>query len=179
MKTEPLRMEFASQGRRVPLPGLLAAGISALILAWVALQMVDAMAERARQQQTLKRIADESQAPPVQAKALEQPDPKDVARALIARQTVRNLNTPWSDLLAGLEKAPNNVALLVLEPSAAKRSLSITAEAASPTQMLDYLAALQADGRFANVALVSHQLQAQAPGTPLRFQLRASWGEVP
>ncbi|QCB45683.1 hypothetical protein [Hydrogenophaga sp. PAMC20947] len=179
MKTQPLRMEFASQGRRVPLPGLLAAGISALILAWVALQMVDAMAERARQQQTLKRIADESQAPPVQAKALEKPDPKDVARALFARQTVRNLNTPWTDLLAGLEKAPNNVALLVLEPSAAKRSLSITAEAASPTQMLDYLAALQADGRFANVALVSHQLQAQAPGTPLRFQLRASWGEVP
>lgn len=71
------------------------------------------------------------------------------------------------------------MALLVVAPSAAKRSLSITAEAADPDQMLDYMAALQGNGRFTNVALVSHQVQVQAPGTPLRFQLRASWGEAP
>lgn len=179
MRAQRLRMEFASQASNLPLPGLLAAGLAALVLVWVALQIADALAERARQQQILSHIATKNTASPLQPKAPEKPDPKDVARAMFVRQTVRNLNTPWTDLLAGLEKAPNNVALLVLEPSAAKRSLSITAEAATPTQMLDYMAALQADGRFSNVALVSHQLQAQAPGTPLRFQLRASWGESP
>jgi Tfp pilus assembly protein PilN len=43
--------------------------------------------------------------------------------------------------------------------------------------MLAYLRSLQADSRLSNVLLVSHQVQAQAPGTPLRFQLEAHWGD--
>lgn len=179
MKSQPLRMEFASEVRSLPLPSVLAAATAAVLFVWVALQLVDAFSDRNRQQEALNRIADEGKTPKIQRNIDEKPDPKDVARAMFVRQTVRNLNTPWSDLLDGLEKAPNNVALLVLEPSAAKRNLTITAEAANPSQMLDYVAALQADGRFTNVALVSHQLQVQAPGNPLRFQLRASWGETP
>lgn len=179
MKAEHFRMEFISQERRTPLSSLLAAVAAALVLAWVALQWTALLSERSTQQQALQEIRDKNRAPKAPVQVAEKPNPKDVARALLARQTVRNLNTPWADLLEGLEKAPNNVALLVVEPSAAKRSLSITAEAAGPAQMLDYMAALQTNGHFSNVALVSHQLQAQAPGTPLRFQLRATWGESP
>lgn len=179
MKTQRLQLEFATQERRWRLPGLMAAVAASLLLGWVGLQVFDALSERATQQAALKAIAARNDSPRGPSKPTEKPDPQDVARALFARQTVRDLNTPWADLLEGLEKAPSNVAVLVLEPSAAKRSLSITAEAANPSQMLDYMAALQKDVRFSNVSLVSHQLQSQAPGKPLRFQLRASWGASP
>lgn len=179
MKNPPLHMEFSSQGARLPILGLLAAASAAFFLAWVVLQMVETLSERSAQKETIRSLAGQSRAPKPPVASNEKPDPKDVAGALIARQTVRSLNTPWADLLEGLENAPTNVAVLVLEPSAAKRSLSITAEAANPEQMLDYLSALQSDARFSNVSLVSHQRQIQAPGTPLRFQLRANWGELP
>jgi Tfp pilus assembly protein PilN len=179
MKAEHFRMEFISQEKSAPVFSLIAAAVAALVFGWVALQLTSLLSERAEQQQALKDIQGKRRAPKMVTQAVEKPDPKDVARALLARQTVRSLNTPWADLLDGLEKAPNNVALLVVEPSASKRSLSITAEAANPTQMLDYMAAMQGNGRFTNVALVSHQLQAQAPGSPLRFQLRANWGDAP
>jgi hypothetical protein len=81
--------------------------------------------------------------------------------------------------LTALEKAPSNVALLAVEPSAAKRSLSLTAEAANSAQMLNYIQALQGDNHLSDVILVSHQVQLQAPGAPIRFQVRANWGETP
>jgi hypothetical protein len=40
--------------------------------------------------------------------------------------------------------------------------------------MLDFLEALRAQD-LREVVLVSHQVQAQTPGTPLRFQARAVW----
>ena len=40
-------------------------------------------------------------------------------------------------------------------------------------------AALQHDPRLSSVVLVSHQVQAQAPGTPIRFQVQAQWGDTP
>lgn len=106
-------------------------------------------------------------------------DPSELARVQFVRSTSRNLAAPWADLLLALENAPSNVALLAVEPSAAKRSVSLTAEAAAPIDMLKYLEALQNDPHLSNVVLVSHQLQVQAPGTPVRFQLRATWGDAP
>lgn len=106
-------------------------------------------------------------------------DPAELARVQFVRSTSRNLAAPWADLLVALENAPSNVALLAVEPSAAKRSVSLTAEAASPIDMLKYLESLQNDPHLSNVLLVSHQLQVQAPGTPVRFQLRATWGDAP
>jgi Tfp pilus assembly protein PilN len=66
-----------------------------------------------------------------------------------------------------------------VEPSAAKRNIRITAEARDALDMLAYVAALQQDPRLSGVILLSHQVQAQAPGMPLRFQLQAGWGPVP
>jgi hypothetical protein len=106
-------------------------------------------------------------------------DPAELARVQFVRSTSRNLAAPWADLLVALENAPANVALLVVEPSAAKRSVSLTAEAAATADMIDYVEALQKDSHLSNVVLVSHQMQMQAPGTPVRFQLRASWGNTP
>ena len=45
--------------------------------------------------------------------------------------------------------------------------------------MLDYVAALQADRRLSQVVLVSHQVQTQAVGKPVRFQMQSAWGATP
>lgn len=174
-----LDLEFGNPGPRLSGRGLLALTGAAALLLGAVLLAGQTLSERTREARALQAL-DEQRHVPVAAEPDEpRSDPKDAAQAQFARQMVRNLNTPWADLLLVLENAPSNVALLVVEPSAAKRSLTITAEAAGSTQMLDYIAALHADGRLSNIALVSHQLQAQAPGTPLRFQLRANWGEQP
>lgn len=174
-----LDLEFGTPGPRLSGPGLLALVASTALLVAVVLFAGQALSERAREARALQALNEQRQIPAAPESDEPRSDPKDAAQAQFARQTVRNLNTPWADLLLVLENAPSNVALLVVEPSAAKRSLTITAEAAGSTEMLDYIAALHADGRLTNIALVSHQLQVQAPGTPLRFQLRANWGDQP
>jgi Tfp pilus assembly protein PilN len=70
------------------------------------------------------------------------------------------------------------VALLAVEPSAARRSVRLSAEARDAQAMLAWLQALQRDARLAQVLLVSHQVQTQTPGTPVRFQIQASWAEA-
>ena len=82
---------------------------------------------------------------------------------------------PWATLFVALESvAGRNVALLSIEPSAQRQEVRITAEAKNSEAMLDFLEALRGQS-LREVVLVSHQIQAQAPGTPLRFQARAQW----
>jgi len=178
MKNVRLDLDFAPQRRKVSLAalGLLAAAI--LIFALTALQAGFKLAENARQSSLIANAnsaTNRSTAPvrPVR------PSPSETARIKFVRQTSQTLATPWADLLMVLESAPSNVALLQLDPSASKRNLSLTAEAAGPAEMLNYLQTLQSDKRLSNVVLVSHQVQLQAPGTPWRFKVRANWGETP
>ena len=93
-----------------------------------------------------------------------------------ARQATQSLQSPWSDVLDALELRPeNDVALLSVEPSATKRTLLLTAESRDIPAMLEHLVMLQNDARLKDVALVAHQRQAQAPGTPMRYQIKATW----
>jgi Tfp pilus assembly protein PilN len=104
----------------------------------------------------------------------------DLARNRATLRVAHGLQTPWSDLLNALESAPHDsVALLAIEPSIARQLVRLSAEARDPDAMLDYLAALQADARLAQVVLVSHQVQALAPGKPVRFTMQAAWGSPP
>jgi hypothetical protein len=101
-------------------------------------------------------------------------------RLRAANQVARNLAAPWADLLGALESAPReSVALLAIEPSSAKKSFRLTAEAKDAKAMLGYLEALREDHRLDSVVLVSHQVQEKAPGRPTRFQLQAGWGAAP
>lgn len=112
-----------------------------------------------------------------------QPTAADLVERVRDRATLQVssvLQTPWSELLGALESAPHDaVALLMVEPSKAKRSVRLTAEARDPQAMLRWLATLQDDGRLSQVVMVSHQLQSQSPGAPVRFQIQASWGATP
>jgi Tfp pilus assembly protein PilN len=106
-------------------------------------------------------------------------DPRQVARERALRDLTRGLSTPWADLFAALEAAPTqSVALLAIEPTVANRSVRLVAEARNSKAMLAYLAALQQDFRLTHVVLVSHQVQAQTPGTPVRFQIQALWADA-
>jgi Tfp pilus assembly protein PilN len=105
------------------------------------------------------------------------PDPAYLTKVKSAQRVARNLTAPWVDLLDAIESAPQqSVALLAVEPSTAKQSFRLTAEARDPEAMLAYLAALQKDRRLVSAFLVSHQVQVQTPGRPIRFQVQAGWG---
>ena len=105
------------------------------------------------------------------------PDPAYLARGRSTQQVAKRLSAPWADLLDAIESAPRqSVALLAIEPSTAKQMFRLTAEARDPSAMLGYLAALQKDPRLSSTILLSHQIQAQAPGQPIRFQVQSAWG---
>ncbi len=179
MKNVHIEMNFAPQPS-----GVSSQGLGFLVIAFLLFGLSVAVvslkyAENSRQERLIATVGNNARSPIVKPTSVVRVNSKEVALKEFLRQTSRNLEAPWSDLLASLEAAPADVALLSIEPSASKRSISLTAEAAGPDEMLNYLQALQVDKRFTNVVLVSHQIQLQASGTPLRFQLRASWGGTP
>jgi hypothetical protein len=103
------------------------------------------------------------------------PSPEEARRARASASVVRELQVPWGKLFGALEAVSGkDVALLSVEPSAQKQEIRLIAEAKSSDAMLDFLEALRAQS-LRDVVLVSHQVQARAPGNPLRFQARAVW----
>jgi predicted ArsR family transcriptional regulator len=135
------------------------------------------LSERRRHLQALAQLdarqSDAARPRPVAGK----PDAAYLAKVRSTQQVSRNLTAPWVDLLNAIESAPQqSVALLAAEPSTAKQSFRLTAEARDLDAMLGYVAALQRDRRLVSVVLVSHQVQVQTPGRPIRFQVQAGWG---
>ena len=101
--------------------------------------------------------------------------PKDARAAKATAAILRDLSAPWPDLIATFEAAArSNVALLTVEPASNKNEVRFAGEAKSSEAMLDYLDALRGE-TLREVTLVSHQVQAQSPGTPIRFQAQALW----
>jgi Tfp pilus assembly protein PilN len=177
MKVAKLRLEFAPNARRHPVAGwLLRAGaVAVLVAALVPFGFAVSAREHALHAlaELDARQSDEAKPRPSTAK----PDPAYLARVKSAQQVAKSLTAPWAGLLDAIESAPQqSVALLAVEPSSAKQSFRLTAEARDAKAMLAYLEALQSDRRLVNVALVSHQVQVQAPGRPIRFLLQAGWG---
>jgi len=175
-RARPLKLDFAPAARRAPALGwvLLGAGGVAAIVATLQFQL--AHAARSREAGALTELSEQLQERRAGAGRTQRADARDARRAQAAAAVARELQVPWATLLGSLEAvAGRDVALLVVEPSAARQTVRITAEARSSGAMLDYLDALRAQG-LADVALVSHQVQAQAPGTPWRFQAQARWG---
>ena len=68
----------------------------------------------------------------------------------------------------------SDIALVQVEPVVARDSIRITGDARHAEAMLDYLEQLTQQG-LSDVALTSHQIRPQEPGTPIRFQAQARW----
>jgi hypothetical protein len=171
-KVTRLDLDF-SPARRNGLGGwlLLAVGVVAALLAGV--QFQSAEAARMARATELNSVSGHVAGPkdPVRAGP-----PVDPRASKAANQIARELQMPWAEMLAALEAIPApEVALLGVEPSALRRVVRITAEAKNSGAMLDYLQALQGGRDFSNVWLKSHLVQAQTPGTPVRFIVELKW----
>jgi Tfp pilus assembly protein PilN len=94
---------------------------------------------------------------------------------------IAQLNLPWRDVLDAIERAtPSDVALLSLEPDAAKQSLKGMAEAKDPTGMIGYIESLQQQDFFSDVALLRHETNEADTHKPVRFQFDIRWqGRAP
>lgn len=175
--TQRLRLEFAPNARRVSRLGVLMLIVSGAMLAAGAVQLAIALTDNAQMAGTLAAVDARRGTAGAIATRTNAPDPAEAARMRAVRQVAQNLMTPWADLLDSLESTTiQKVAILSIEPSVAKHSIRLTAEASSAQDMLAYLGALQREPRLSSVMLVSHQVQAQASGTPVRFQVQATWG---
>jgi hypothetical protein len=178
MKTRKLRLEFAP-GARPPLrTGSVMLVLSAVLLAATSIELALIWSDNTRQARALDAL--DTRRSDAAAWRRAPLDPAEAARTRAMRQVAHHLAVPWADLLETLESAPvESVALLSVEPSVSKRSVRLTAETRNAQNMLAYLSALQRDARLNSVVLVSHQVQLQSPGTPVRFQIQAGWGAMP
>ena len=92
---------------------------------------------------------------------------------------ISQLNLPWRDVFDAIEAAtPATIALLSLEPDAKKHLLKGMAEAKTSDDMIAYVASLKQQPFFSHVALTRHEINAQDPNRPLRFQFEAQWSEA-
>jgi Tfp pilus assembly protein PilN len=93
---------------------------------------------------------------------------------------VRQLTLPWAALIETVESAgTRDVAILQLQPEAQQRVLRISGEARSQDAMVDYLKRLAEARGFAQVHLLSHQVQQDDPQHPVQFAAQASFKGMP
>jgi hypothetical protein len=174
---QKLEFDFASQRRKLPPFGvvLLALGTAAGIYA--AVQLSAAYNARKAEQTVYDALVSRIHSVRHADQGGSKITPAELQNFKNAAQIASQLNTPWDRLLKVLESAPmEHVALLSVEPIAARRQLRLIGEAQDLATMLDYLAYLQGEPGLQRVILTSHQIQTQ-PGAPVRFQIQAHWGE--
>jgi hypothetical protein len=98
--------------------------------------------------------------------------------AAAANEVVRQLNLPWNDLLAAIERnTPRRILLIAIEPDAARHVLRLEAEAPTPEAMLDYVAKLHTDSFFSAVSMVRHETKETKSGNVIGFVVEAAWKE--
>lgn len=172
-----LDLDFSSRKRPLKPLGLafLGAGVASSIL--ITVQLASAYhvrnAERARYEEAAAKV-EVLRAGPSNGSPM---SPADIQRYRNASLVAQGLATPWDDMLKSIEGAPmERVALLSIEPVASQHQIRLSGEAKNLPAMLDYIAYLQRESVLRHVLLTSHQVQANVPGTPVRFQIQAQWG---
>jgi hypothetical protein len=102
--------------------------------------------------------------------------------AQTAEKTVRELGTPWSQLLVELENASGdtagNVAVLAIEPDHAKHRVRVTAEARTLELAIAYVQRLRKTEVLHYPMLDNHELRADDKDHPVRFQISADWRDA-
>jgi hypothetical protein len=175
MSAPRLELDFAgSRSRGGPL-GVAIAVLGALSLTAVLVHQHTLSAQRAGLE--LRRAAI--------ARTLHRGQGADAVAGLSAQnaeKTVRELGTPWSQLLAELETASGdnagNVAVLAIEPDHAKHRVKVTAEARTLELALAYVQRLRKTAVLHYPMLDSHELRADDKDHPVRFQISADWSDA-
>jgi hypothetical protein len=171
-----IQLDFAERPRRAPALGL-GLLLTGSVVAVVATSMLsDTIAAGAAYRDSLQALQAKSSRPAPKPAVKGPTDARAAARGVAGKQVSQALQSPWADLLDVIDVRPEaDVALLSVEPSAAKRTVNIIAEARDEAAMLEHLSLLQKDPRLSGVRLTSHQRQTQTPGTPWRYQIQGSW----
>jgi hypothetical protein len=90
------------------------------------------------------------------------------------RETVQRLGLPWDELFMALESAANEkVALTVIEPDAAKGTVTISADGKDYLAVLSYVSNLSHTEGLERVHLVRHEHKGNGP---VSFAVSAAWG---
>jgi hypothetical protein len=106
----------------------------------------------------------------------------DARTAVSGQQAARDLATPWTLLLAELEQASKEtqgqVALLGVEPDHAKHDVRVSAEARTLALALAYVQRLQSSRSLQYPMLDRHEVRADDPQHPVRFELTGVWRDL-
>ena len=106
-------------------------------------------------------------------------DPAAVAAEAELHVAADALSTPWTELLAELESASQDMAsrvsILQIQPDAAKHLVRITAEVRTLPDAFAYLQRLQQSQLLRYPMLESHERRKDDPQQPLRITLSAEW----
>ena len=119
--------------------------------------------------ETLTRHGKIKSEQPVDAQALQQ----EIRQA---NDILQQLALPWNALFQAVESASENeIALLAIQPDAAKRIVRIGGEAKNLQALLAYITRLEQSHVLNRVYLTSHEIRTQDAEKPVRFTLVADW----
>jgi Tfp pilus assembly protein PilN len=131
---------------------------------------------RAQWHDTLRRQG----ALPVRAAAAEPMTDETRREIESARRLLQELSLPWERMFRAVESAVGtDVALLAIEPDAAKQTLQVSGEARDYTAVLAFMARLEDGHQLQRVHLLSHEVRTDAPERPTQFTLSARWRAQP
>ncbi len=173
-----IQLDFIDNSRRVTWPGLLLLLLGTLSSAIAVYEYHLSVQRRAGLEYriaSLMRARTPAEAPGDAA--------LDAKIALSAEQAAQDLATPWTLLLAELEQASKDsqgqVALLGVEPDHGKHSVRVSAEARTLELAINYVQRLQSSRSLEYPMLDRHEIRADDPQRPVRFELTGSWKDSP
>jgi hypothetical protein len=174
---QAIHLDFAGGRRGISLTGALLLAAGAIAAGAVLLEYRVMAQHRAGLETRLAALAQaQARAKPVTSVA-------DARVAVSAEQAALDLATPWTLLLAELEQASKDsqgqVAVLGVEPDHAKHHVRVTAESRSLALALAYVERLQASRSLQYPMLDRHEIRADDPQHPVRFELTGSWRDMP
>lgn len=110
-------------------------------------------------------------------------DARDAATAEARARALRDLSTPWTSLLAELERASadtqGKVSLLAVEPDESKRVVHIEGEAKNLALAIAYVERLQKSRSLRDPMLDRHEVRVDDAEHPVRFELTGDWRGMP
>ena len=178
-----LRLKFPDRGQSVPHIDFSILLIGLLVLAGVLLQFRQVTeevnhwtnrVERLEKQQQQKAAPRTRSSPRI--KEFSQEIRKEITQA---NAILDQINLPWETLFDAIEHAATEeIALLSLQPNVASRTLRLSGEAKSMSELLDFVEALERELIFENVHLLNYKVKQDNPHRPIIFLLTAAWMQV-
>lgn len=163
---------FPARGLVLLLLGLVAAVLAALAERQAAADAAYWQSELARAQQAAQRQSAVRQREEQLGRGSQEFQQALQAAAVVADE----LRRPWEALFAALEAAQSDdIALLRLDPDAARGVVTLTGEAKAREAILAYVARLDGEPALKNVVLLEDRLLEEQPEQPYRFLLSAEW----